>query len=502
MANLNDSDSDFELNLGLSDSDVLFSDTSEESSSSDTEQYQNTWKTGDHLTSVPKTAFTGPTPGTTADINPSIQEIDFLKLFFTDDIIDIVVSQTNLYAQQQQARHGRDENWVPVTMEEFRAWLGIRVFMSWSEDYLFGGHSVAAIMKRDRINKISQYLHVADSSTNVEGGLDKLHKIRPVLETVRDMCRYQYNPHQNISIDEAMVAFRGRLAFRQYLPAKPTKYGIKVWMRADPENGYVSDFQVYTGKENRTAEAGLGSRVVMDMISGVDNRHHIVNCDNYFMSPQLCPSLLDVGTYARGTVRCNRKDFRSSILHYKCVKNQGDMVVTLKGDLVAVAWKDKKVVNLLSTADVAADISSAVSRKTKDGTAVQIPCPTVMKHYMNCADRANQIRTELSTYRTSKKWWNYLFWFAFEVAIAVAVTNALVLMRDSQSNHQMTKPQRTKPRTMLQFCIALSKQLIGQFQQCSKTGKRRDIKCRCSSCDVFLCIDCFETYHKDLFQGR
>ncbi|XP_067684316.1 piggyBac transposable element-derived protein 4-like [Haliotis asinina] len=240
MANLNDSNSDFELNLELSDSGVLFSDMSEESSSSDTEEYQDTqdtWKTGNHLTSVLKTAFTGPTPGSTADINPSMREIDFLKLFFTDDIIDIVVSQTNLYAQQQQARHGRDENWVPVTKEEFRAWLGIRVFVS--------------------------YRHVADSSTNVghgQGGLEKLHKIRPVLETVRDMCRSQYNPHQNISIAEAMVAFRGRLAFRQYLPAKPTKYGIKVWMRADPEKGYVSDFQVYTGKGNRTAEGGLGSR--------------------------------------------------------------------------------------------------------------------------------------------------------------------------------------------------------------------------------------------------
>ncbi|XP_046569888.1 piggyBac transposable element-derived protein 4-like [Haliotis rubra] len=119
-----------------------------------------------------------------------------------------------------------------------------------------------------------------------------------------------------------MVAFKGRLAFRQYLPAKPTEYGIKVWMRADPENGYVSDFQVYTGKENRTAEGGLGSRVVMDMISGVENRHHIGNCDNFWMSPQLGQSLLDVGTYARGTVRSNRKDFPSSILPSKCVKKR------------------------------------------------------------------------------------------------------------------------------------------------------------------------------------
>ena len=42
-----------------------------------------------------------------------------------------------------------------------------------------------------------------------------------------------------------MIGFRGRLSFRQYMPAKPTKYGIKVWMVADSGNGYVLNFDVY-----------------------------------------------------------------------------------------------------------------------------------------------------------------------------------------------------------------------------------------------------------------
>ncbi len=85
---------------------------------------------------------------------------------------------------------------------------------------------------------------------------------------------------------------------------------------------------------------------------------------------------------------------------------------------------------------------------------------------MNGVDRADQIRTELSTYRTGKKWWHYLFWFLFDMTVA----NALVLIRDSQSHCQMTKSQRVKPRTMLQFRVALSKQLIGQFQGMRKRG--------------------------------
>jgi hypothetical protein len=66
----------------------------------------------------------------------------------------------------------------------------------------------------------------------------------------------QYNPHQNTSVDEAMIAFRGRLGFRQYLPAKPTKYGIKVKIRADSENGYCNEFEIYTGKSDFVGFAG------------------------------------------------------------------------------------------------------------------------------------------------------------------------------------------------------------------------------------------------------
>ena len=43
------------------------------------------------------------------------------------------------------------------------------------------------------------------------------------------------------------------------MPAKPTKYGIKVCMAADCSNGYVLNFDVYLGKEaNRRRIFSLG----------------------------------------------------------------------------------------------------------------------------------------------------------------------------------------------------------------------------------------------------
>ena len=62
------------------------------------------------------------------------------------------------------------------------------------------------------------------------------------------------------------------------MPAKPTKYGIKVWMAADAKNGYVSNFAVYLGQaeNNRRRIRGLGYDVVMKMTAPfLNNYRHI-----------------------------------------------------------------------------------------------------------------------------------------------------------------------------------------------------------------------------------
>ena len=69
-----------------------------------------------------------------------------------------------------------------------------------------------------------------------------------------------YEPGKEISMNEAMIPFKALSLFKQYMPLKLVKHGIKVWARADASNSYVSAFQVYTGKSGDTIEQGLGAR--------------------------------------------------------------------------------------------------------------------------------------------------------------------------------------------------------------------------------------------------
>ncbi|KAK7468028.1 hypothetical protein BaRGS_00028509 [Batillaria attramentaria] len=140
-------------------------------------------------------------------------------------------------------------------------------------------------MCRERFEKISLYLHCNNRETNPprgQGGHDKLHHVKPLLETISHTCLTSFNPHPETSVDEAIVTFRGRLGIRQYLPAKPTMYEMKVWMQADPQNGYANEFQVYTGKgetgddgENRRVP--LSSRVVLDLTHTIQGQFYTVN---------------------------------------------------------------------------------------------------------------------------------------------------------------------------------------------------------------------------------
>ena len=90
-------------------------------------------------------------------------------------------------------------------------------------------------MTSNRFDKISEYIHVNDRSTmpaKDSQNFDKLYLIRPLLSRVNNLRLKNYSPHCEFSIDEAMIKFRRRLGFRQYMPAKPTrtesKYGSEL----------------------------------------------------------------------------------------------------------------------------------------------------------------------------------------------------------------------------------------------------------------------------------
>ena len=70
-------------------------------------------------------------------------------------------------------------------------------------------------------------------------GYDPLFKLRPFLDPLLKSFQKAYHPGREVSIDESMIGFKGRLSFLQYMPKKPTKWGMKAFVLADRKTDYT-----------------------------------------------------------------------------------------------------------------------------------------------------------------------------------------------------------------------------------------------------------------------
>ena len=366
------------------------------------------------------------------------KELDFLNLMFPPVIYEILARETNLYARQKIEEKGKeDKRWFKTNTEEIKAYNGLRIFMSivnlpnfkmyWSKDFAFGNFFPAKVIPRGRFESCASIcMQTTEQKNELDTNgrpKDRVYLITPIIDLVQEACKKNYIPPRDVTIDEVMIAFRGRFGFRQYMPAKPTKYGIKVWQLSVSENGYCSNFSIYLGKPLQgKKEADLGKKVVLDMVRNLGGKYNHLYFDNYFNSVGLLEEWLEKTLYGCGTMRSNRsslpaelrpktknnaqKNLRKTIKEE--LKESGDSVVFQKGAVTALAWLEKpkrKPVLIAATNSLPDCAADSVQRKQKNGELAEVPCPRPVKDYngkMNGVDRTDQMRTEYTTTRMSK----------------------------------------------------------------------------------------------------
>jgi hypothetical protein len=92
-----------------------------------------------------------------------------------------------------------------------------------------------------------------------------------------------------VNIDESMIPRRGRLLFRQYIPGKAHKYGIKM-KKLVATNGYTWNYVIYTGEQESMAGVEHAQAVVMELLDGLDGCY---GTDNFFTTISLAKYLLE-----------------------------------------------------------------------------------------------------------------------------------------------------------------------------------------------------------------
>ena len=137
--------------------------------------------------------------------NPTAQ--DFFKWYITDQIIDHIVVQTNLYAQQFIEQHQNNlrphslvHQWKATDRAEILTLLAVVILMGvvhkprfamyWSTDSLISMSIFSQIISRDRFFILMKNLHFADNNNInlADPDQDKFYKVREVVNMIKERC--------------------------------------------------------------------------------------------------------------------------------------------------------------------------------------------------------------------------------------------------------------------------------------------------------------------------
>lgn len=543
------------------DSDIDFSDLEEEQErrsffSLEDEGEDCTaadfWGEPDQVISIePFTAVCGPQHSLGDDADTR----DYFRILFPDSLFEHMVEQTNNYALYRQRRSGKsDPHWHPTDVREMQAYVGLNILMGinqlpdtgmyWASDIFIGNAGFKKTMTSRRFEKLTQYLQLCERDSEPERGergYDALFKIRHLLDVLENTMWDAYMPNRCLTVDKCAIVVKGRFSPAQYMPSKPLKRGLTVWMLCDSRSGYCHRAKISVGKpKDDEAAACLGYRVVTSLVRGLEGQYHHLFMDSYFTSVPLLQRLLNDGLYACGPTHSGRKGYPEVLKPRNVGKLcQGEFYQCQRGNLVATVTRDVKIFSCLSTNSTPGIVGISPGRQQNEAEdeeqnhsmgsfGVPRPLPLLLyQENMRGVDLCDQLRECYQVGRPCKKWWRYFLWFY----INLCIVNAYIIQRESRGG---APPSgfNGKQFTQRHFRVRLAQQLIGDYQgargmeraarkrhadspieyghrlermsersrrcrNCTNKGLRHESVFGCKICNVHLCRGgCFSEFHK------
>lgn len=466
----------------------------------------------------------------------------------------------------------RLQSWQDTTPNEMKIWLAHLILFGilkrksieqyWSQDPILQAPFFGRYMSRNRFQNILWNVHVSDpdeeNPKRGEAGHDPLFLVRPMIDMMQRLFKTKYRPGKQISVDESTCPFKGRFIYRCYNASKPNRFHIKLFMVSEAVSGYICGFEVYTGdngendrqEDGNLEEATKTSKLVIQLLGKMDllQRGHHVYFDNYYNSPQLLQFLGERKTYGCGTVRKNRRGLPLAVTNAKLKK--GEIVFRRKNQLLALKWKDKRDVYILSSLHKA---NNLISNKV-DHRGEKIIKPEAVflyNRYMSGVDITDQFLQYYCFLRKSVKWSRKLFIHCLNMVILNShilhkkygnakkphaafrleivkhlLKGAVVRLESNRCFSKIDSPQRLQERHFISYmqrsdtgntgegnagtgtlrkhpartctvCNLTEKDLIEMDIDSNLKPQKYKYTCYwCAKCKKAMCIEpCFELYH-------
>lgn len=283
------------------------------------------------------------------------------NLFFSEEVIRLITNWTNQQIERISSQFSRSSDCTLTDEIEIRAFLGLLLFAGVRRNNrlnakdLFRTDGSSPEIFRLTMNWTRFYFLLRclrfdnKDSRSARILLDKLAPIRDLFDTITASFTKFYSPSQFVTIDEKLEAFRGRCNFRQYIPSKPNKYGIKIYALTDAKMFYTLKMEVYTGKqpEGPYSVDNSSMAVVLRLCDVIHNTGRNITCDNFFTSIPLIDKLeQEYKLTVIGTIRKNKRELPNQFVNIRN-REEKSSLFGHRSNCTLVSYVPKKSKNVL-----------------------------------------------------------------------------------------------------------------------------------------------------------
>lgn len=465
-------------------------------------------------------------PGPQGNAKSATNPLASLLCLIDDEMIQHIVFCTNIYIDKIRNRFSRDRDAKHTDDIEIKSLLGIlyicgvlkssrrNVFELWDNSHGTGCELVYVTMSEHRFRFLIRCLRFDDIRDREQRkALDKLAAIRLLFDKFVANSANAFKPSDYLTLDEQLVAFRGRCPFRQYMPKKPAKFGIKIYALVSSSNFYATRLEVYVGQqpEGPFHQSNKVNDLVCRLVEPIVGSNRNVTADNFFSSIPLTRILLQKSLTYLGTLKKNKVEIPECFLPNKDRELKSSIFgFQDKCTLVSYVPQKNKAVCAISTMHYSKAIDGDTGVEKK-------PCIiTTYNQTKHGVDILDKMCRHFDVSRNSRRWPLTIFFHIMNVA----GVNAINIYRANKNDETVcrrqflkdlafelvepairrriameTLPKELRRRGKLLLRIPeeppVPREQAGTVGKCFLCGRRRNKSTRktCEKCQRWVCPD-------------
>nr|CAI5867610.1 unnamed protein product [Callosobruchus analis] len=304
----------------------------------------------------------------------------------------------------------------------------------WDNSKGSGVEACYLAMSENRFRFLLRCLRFDDVKTRDERKeIDKLASIRELFEVFMVNFQSHFIVSEFLTVDEQLLAFRGRCGFKQFIPSKPAKYGIKMFALVDAKTAYTINLETYVGTQpGGPYKVGNSAEdITLRLVEPVEGSNRNITGDNWFSSVSLVNKLLKKKLTYIGTVRKNRREVPQEFLPNK-KREEKSSLFGFQEDCTMVSYCPKKNKSVVLISSMHHD--DAIDMETGEASK-----PEIITEYNRTkigVDLVDQLCQKYNVARNTRRWPMVVFYDLLNIS----GINALCVYK---ANHPQAKIKRS-----------------------------------------------------------